>query len=217
MKAFYIALFCITYSGLLSAQEAGVEYQWKQKRDIDGITVFTSKVAGSRFQAVRTTMLIPTTISSLVALVSDNAACSEWASLCKESKVVEQISATEKYVYNYNNVPFPIKDRDVFSHVVWHHDSATGKVSMTSRATKDRYPKSKKAVRIEKAISQWHFTPQDNGYVLVESFAHVDPNGPTPAWLTNLLLVDTPFKTMKNMRNMITSGRYDEIKISFLP
>ena len=39
--------------------------------------------------------------------------------------------------------------------------------------------------------------------------AHVDPNGPTPAWITNFLLVDSPFETPSRMRDLIATGRYD--------
>ena len=38
--------------------------------------------------------------------------------------------------------------------------------------------------------------------------AHVDPNGPTPAWITNFLLVDSPFETPSHMRDLIATGRY---------
>ena len=45
------------------------------------------------------------------------------------------------------------------------------------------------------------------GYGLTEKYpsrfisdAHVDPGGPLPAWITNVLLVDAPFQTMTRMR-----------------
>ena len=198
------------------AQVDGVAYEWELKRDKSEIKVFTSPVEGSGFKAVRAEMLIPASLSSLVALVSDSEACPTWADLCKEEKVIEQVSPTESYRYTYNDIPFPVKDRDVLAHVVWKYDSDAKKVTMTSQATTDRLAKTK-AVRIENAIAQWHFTEKDNGEVLVENFAHIDPNGPTPAWVTNLMLVDSPYKTLKRMRKIIESGKYDNSKIDFLP
>ena len=38
---------------------------------------------------------------------------------------------------------------------------------------------------------------------------HVDPNGPAPAWITNFLLVDSPFETPSRMRDLMATGRYD--------
>lgn len=208
-----MAIIC---SGISSAQIVGVDYQWVEKKDEEGIKVYTSKVPGSKFKAVRAEMLIDAQLNSLVGLVSDSDACPKWADLCKEEKVIEQLSPTESYVYTYNDIPFPVSDRDVLAYVVWEYNDKENKVTMTSTATTGRMEKTK-AVRIEKAVAHWHFTQLTGGKVQVENFAHIDPNGPTPAWLTNLLLVSSPFITMKNMRKLIQSGKYDDAKVDFLP
>lgn len=209
---FLVGLFLI---GNALAQQEGVKYQWESKRDKDGIKVFTSNVEGSKFKAVRAEMLIKASLGSLVGLVSDSKACPDWADLCKEEKVIEQLSPTESYVYTYNDIPFPVKDRDVLAHVIWKYNPDLKKVSMISTATTGRFKKTK-AVRIENAIAHWHFSERENGHVLVENFAHIDPNGPTPAWITNMLLVDSPVKTLKSMRKLIASGKYDQYKPDFL-
>jgi hypothetical protein len=202
------------------AQISGVEYSWELKRERSGIKIYTSKVPKSPFKAVRGEMIINAQVEELVALVNDLPRCSEWADLCVKSELLERVSSAEQYVYIYNNVPFPIKDRDVVAHVHWSKDEPTGRVSMHSiaveqaRSTEFRQL-SKKAVRIYQAVTQWHFTPLGEGLVKVENYAHIDPNGPTPAWLINILLVNSPYKTMKNMRELIGSGDYQGAQSSF--
>jgi hypothetical protein len=71
------------------------------------------------------------------------------------------------------------------------------------------------AVRIYQAVTQWHFTTLEDGRVKVENFAHIDPNGPTPAWLINALLVNSPYKTMKKMRALIEAGNYHGEQLAF--
>jgi len=211
----YLFLF---FSASVIAQVEGVEYGWEEKRNKDNIKIFTSDVNGSSFSAVRGEMRIKGTVPALVALVNDLPNCSSWADLCRESILIKAVSETEKFIYVYNDTPFPIKDRDVVVHVFWSKDKETNRVSMRSSAVKleeseQLKPMIGSAVRLTDAVSQWHFTPLDDGYVLVENFAHIDPNGPTPAWITNLLLVESPFKTMKNMREIIQAGKYsDEIE-----
>ena len=209
------ALGLLVLASSAQAQLPDVQYQWKEKRNKDGIVIYTSKVPGSKYKAVRGVMVVKASLSSLVALVMDGASCAKWADLCKESRVHESISATEKYVYNYNDLPFPVSDRDALTHVVWRQDPQTLKVTMTSKATIGRLAKTQ-AVRIEEALSQWHFSPHGEGEVLVEMFAHINPNGPTPAWLTNRTLVASPFKTMSNMRRIVESGDYDQQTIEFV-
>lgn len=209
---------CLLASIAFNAQSQleGVEYDWEDKRNKQGILIQTSAVEDSPFRAVRGEMTVRASVSSLVALVDDLPACPKWADLCKEAYLVSRVSPTESYAYIYNDVPFPVSDRDVHSHVVWSVDKASGKVSMTSRATEGGPEKKKKAVRIMDAVSQWHFTPIGDGSTKVENFAHIDPNGPTPAWITNLLLVDSPYKTMLKMRELVESGEYKDVTINFL-
>ena len=86
---------------------------------------------------------------------------------------------------------------------------------MLSQAVTGLMPKTKGVIRVENAISEWHFTPQDNNTVLVEHYAHIDPNGVIPAWLLNRLSVSAPYKTMKRMRKIVESGKYDGVELAF--
>ena len=197
-----------------SADPAGND--WELKRDKDGIKVFTRKVEGSSHDAVRAEMVMNGQLNAAVALVRDSAACPEWAELCKEAYEHEVISEQELYVYSYNDIPWPVKDRDALTHVIWQQDPQTLVVTMNAVATTGIVPEQSGAVRIVNAKTLWQFTPVDGGRIEVVSEAHVDPNGPTPSWITNLLLVETPFKTLQGMRRVVQSGRYDESNINFL-
>lgn len=204
----------------MASQVAGTDYDWKLKRDKSGIKIFTSTVPESPFKAVRGEMIIEAEIAELVALVNDYQRCAEWAEMCVKSELLKSVSNAEQYVYIYNNVPFPIKDRDVVAQINWSRNHATDRVSMRSIAlgpekSKSFREPSRKAIRIYYAVTQWHFTPIDQGRVRVENFAHVDPNGPTPAWLINLLLVNSPYRTMKNMRKLIATGDYKGSELNF--
>lgn len=198
-----------------SAQIEGVEYNWKKKKDKDGITIYTSKVPGSRYHALRGVMVVNGSASSLVSLVQDTSTCSQWVDLCREARIHKRVSETEYYVYSYNDIPFPVSDRDVVAKTVWTQNPDTLRITMSSTPTPNLVPKTK-AVRIEEAFSQWHFTPRSDGTTLVENFAHINPNGPTPAWLTNRLLVSSPYKTLKNMRAMIEKGAYKSEPVAFI-
>ena len=210
-----LLLLAIFSSNTSFAQLENVEYHWEEKRNKKGIVIETSKVADSSFRAVRGEMTVKASVSSLIALVEDMESCSKWADLCKESRVEKRVSETESYAYVYNDLPFPVSDRDVYAHVTWTQEPTSGRVTMTSRATQGGTPKSK-AVRIQDAVSQWHFTANQDGSTKVESFAHIDPNGPTPAWITNMMLIDSPYKSMTKMREIVESGAYADSIIPFL-
>lgn len=201
---------------LVVSNYAVAEDNWVLERDKDGIQVFTQSVGDSSFDAVRAVMVVEAKLNALVGLVRDAAACPKWAELCKESRDHEVVSEQELYVYSYNDIPWPVKDRDALTHVLWDQDPETLAVTMTAVATSDLLPVTKGAVRIVNAKTRWIFTPMDDGRVEVVSEAHIDPNGPTPAWITNLLLVETPFKTLQGMRRLVQTGRYDESEFGFV-
>lgn len=216
MQSRFVCIAILIFSiQTATAQIAGVEYDWQEKKNEKGIQIYTSSVEGSPFKAVRGVMTIAASVKELVALVEDLPACPQWADLCKEARLEKRISESESYVYIYNDIPFPVTDRDVYAHVTWAVDPDSNKVSMTSRASEGG-PATGKAVRLIDAVSQWHFTPISESQTLVENFAHIDPNGPTPAWLTNLMLVSSPFKTMVKMREITESGQYAAAVVPFL-
>ena len=195
---------------------AWAEAEWELKKDDDGIQVLTRAVDGSRFKAVRATMTVTTDLSALVALVRDTDACAEWAHLCKSAAEHEVVSETELYVYTHNDLPWPVSDRDALAHVIWAKDPATGAVTMRARAVGESdLGKRRGIVRLTDALTSWTFRPVEGG-IRVISDAHVDPGGPLPAWITNLLLVDAPFQTMTRMRALADSGRYDDASFAFL-
>ncbi len=204
--------FCLFFKLLLliatsSHAEEWRKLDWQEKKNEDGIQIFTSKVSNSKYDAVYGSMLVKGSANSLVALVQDTASCPRWADLCKKSRVHKKISATEFYVYTYNDVPFPVSDRDVLAKINWYQDPNTQQIRMISKPVSGIVNKTN-AVRIEEADSRWYFTPLKDGTTKVETYAHINPNGPIPGWLTNLLLVGSPFKTMKNMRSLIEEGAY---------
>jgi len=190
---------------------------WDLRKDEEGIQVYTRKVEGSPYDAVKAITVVENVrLAAMIALVEDTAACSDWVDRCEESFLHERISATESYVYTHTNLPFPVKDRDMLSHVAWRQDPATLEVVMQSEATSDQLDDVRGRVRLVDGEVSWHFKPLGSGRVEITNHAHIDPNGPLPGWLVNLLLVDTPFETLKSFAAEITKPKYRDANIGFI-
>ena len=41
---------------------------------------------------------------------------------------------------------------------------------------------------------------------MVEYQAHVEPGGSMPAWLANKFVVDAPFETIRDLRELVTAN-----------
>ena len=214
-----IILAC-QFSTLGFAQDAETEGEangWSLKRDKDGIQVFTRDVEDSKFDEVRGVMVIEARLESVVALIRDGEACPDWADLCEESIILEEVSETEYYGYNLNDVPWPVSDRDAITHVTWWQDPDTKTVMMKAQAIEsDRVPKRRGALRMEDSVTGWEFTQLEDDLLQVVSTGHIDPAGPTPAWVTNMMLVDSPFKTMEGLREIMETDNYADIEFEFI-
>lgn len=210
------ALFLLLAQPMEVAAQHAEPVEWELGRDRDGIKVYTRDVPGSKFKAVKAQMSLRTSLPELVALVRDSSACPEWADLCKLSEALEVVSETEMYIYTVNDLPWPVADRDVEAHVLWQQNPGDLSVTMTARVVASRKAKRKGTVRLTTGETSWIFTPGSNNMIDVVSLAHLDPGGSTPAWLTNRLLIDSPFKTLDAMRVLVKSGRYIDASFDFL-
>ena len=198
---------------LYAADEQG----WKLQRDKDGIRVHTRLVEGSPYDEVRTTTSMgDVRLSSLVALIEDAPACTDWADSCAESYLVERLSDSESLVYTHNDMPFPVKDRDVLAQVKWTQNLMSSAVEMNSVATVGKMDEVRGRLRLTKAVASWNFAPQADGSVLISNQAHIDPGSALPGWVTNMLLIDAPFETMKSFVNEVRNPKYVDAQLSFI-
>ena len=209
---FFILTIATTQHQLFAAENA-----WELKRDRDGIQVYTRSVEGSPYDAVRSETIVENVrLSSLVALIVDAEACPRWADRCAESFVVEQVSDVEAFVYTHNDMPFPVKDRDVVAHVNWTQDADTLVVEMSSQAVLGRYEEVRGRLRLQDANAKWRFEPLADGQVRVINEAHIDPGSSLPGWVINMLLVDAPFETMKSFVAAVAAPKYRDAELSFI-
>ncbi len=217
MKLSVAKIIHILFVAGLSVSNGHAEAEWEQKRDREGIQVFTRNVEGSPYDAVRSTTIVENIrLSSLAALIEDVEACPDWADRCAESYVVERISDVESYVYTHNDMPFPVKDRDVVAHVVWTQEPDSLAVEMNSQAVAGKIEEVSGRLRLQNAIAKWRFEPLADGQVRVINEAHIDPGSSLPGWVTNMLLIDTPFETMKSFVAAVVMPEYRDARLSFI-
>lgn len=208
----FLGLWLVMSSQNTALADSFSDIDWRLKKDKKDIQIYVGKVADSKHRAVFSTVKIKTKMSSVVALMLDLPNCRKWATTCKLARREKTFSGSEKIIYSQTDLPFPIRDRDSYSKVTWIEDETTGEISMVSKAQKvsGQYPKTKGYIRVEQADIKWKFVPTDDGYIVVESYAHVDPNGALPVWLSNRFLSDEPHKTLRRMRKLLQSGAYDQ-------
>jgi hypothetical protein len=213
----YVLAASVFLCGFNLASEASLEAEWEIQRSEDGIDVYTRPEPASQFEAVRAVMTLnDVRLSSLVALISDTEACSRLESRCVEAETLDKINQTESVVYRYNNMPFPVRDRDMVLRLKWYQQPDSLNVNVVISNVTGFLPEKKRRVRMPKVNSGWKFVPLPDGSVEVSSEGHIEPGANLPAWLLNQFLVSAPFKTMEAVASLVREPLYRDAELSFI-
>lgn len=194
------------------------------KLDKDGIKVYTFKNKNSGFAIFKAITHIHASMDSILAVMLDNTAYTEWIHNCKQSFELKKINFFERYHYQVIDIPFPFVDRDiVMSSTLKQHEPTQSFIIISTaiagycneiQSTDCDKVKQSQLIRISKSNGSHILEPGDNG-VKITWVQHTDPAGSLPSWLVNLLLVDIPYRTLKNLTRKVNEEQYKYAKIIY--
>lgn len=190
--------------------------EWDLKKNKKGITVETRSVPGETLKEFRGTMNITASLNSLTALVYDTDNAPKWMHDNKSLTLDEEISEQDRWYYLVNGVPWPLKTRDAYLHIESAQDPSSQAVTIMMSADPARKPGVKKKVRILSMKGGWTFAPKADGTVDVTYQLFINPGGKIPARLANIVVVDIPYNTMKDMNKMLATGNYNNTKYDWI-
>lgn len=180
---------------------------WELKRSENGIQVFVRSVDDSRIREIRSVTTVLSSLSSLVALVEDMASAHQWVPYCREQRVLAKISDVETFTYTASALPWPLSDRDAVVHN-WRSQMPDRTVVIRFEGAPDYMPEVPGLIRIRRISGFWQFRPLGSGAVEVIYQILSEPAGNVPDWMVNSGVVDQPYNTILNMRNMLAEDRY---------
>lgn len=190
-------------------------FEWKKASEKEGIVVYTSSVNGSSLKAYRGEVEVRTTLSAVVALITDVENFSNWMPRTANPKLIK--GTRENYVYYIETpAPWPVQNRDAVSEVAVKQDPKTLKVRIEFQSASGHMPPREGYLRIPHSKGLWELTPRPNGFVHIVYQAHADPGGQVPAWLSNQVVTETPFDALKNLRLEVAKPAYAQARLPFI-
>ncbi len=201
---------CLMFSVLAEAADAN----WQLSVDRDDIRIWKRREPGSDVMAFRAETTMTTSLSGLMTLFYDIDNAPKWLDHTRRVTALQRDDQNREYVLLMETyMPWPLKDRDAVIVGWWWQDAATGTVFMRGKsAPRGRYPENPDYLRYYDMRSDWSFTPLGNGHVKVVMEGHADPAGSLPTWAVNLLIQESPFKTLRNMRAQVVNDRYQKAR-----
>lgn len=191
---------------------AAASTEWSLARDRDGIKVWTRDIPGYPIRAFKAVMVVQSSLAGLVNLVMDTDNASHWVYRTDRIELLKRDEANASFVIRAEtDFPWPLNDRDVIVAGRLEQDEKTGTVVIQSHSTPEgAYPVDPKFVRMPDMEGTWIFRPLGAEKIEVTMMGRADPGGNIPAGIVNLIIHETPYRTLQGMRRMLPNVRYQK-------
>ena len=188
-----ILLFMIS----LSAQAQ----KWELAKNEDGIKVYTRKVEGRSVKSYKAKAVINAPIDKVYFIYTD---LESYQKVMQDQAEIELLEKNnERYIlYSKIDMPWPADDRDMVSETEIEKKD-NGQIIIRSKCLKNRLAPKKDYVRIKDCWEIVTLTPVGNDKVEIQIEGLFNAGGSLPGWIVNMFLVDSPFDTIKNIKNNI--------------
>jgi hypothetical protein len=190
-------LFFLTGSLELSGQS------WVFAKEKDGIKLYTRKEINNSVKSFKGEVYLHTQIEKVYSLITNVKNFDWWDDDIRDIKLLFYEKDKTIQYYLVYDVPWPLADRDlaVESHITI--DPVTGTRSIEARSLLNVIPEKPDLIRIKKYSQKWTLIPVEKDLIHVILEGSVDPAGSVPAWLSNLVITETPFRVIKSVRTHI--------------
>ena len=179
-----------------------VAQDWEPAKDEDGVTAYT-KTRESGIKEVKVETMIDASIEKIYNFITDYDNPKEWKHSTRSSKIVDRTSDNEFKVYFVIATPWPLKDRDFYADVSVNFTDGKDRCELIFIPDTSQ-PTHGSKIRMTNFDTRWVLTETLDGMVKVELYSYGDPVG-VPVSFVNMFIVDTPFKTVKNLKRDIVT------------
>jgi hypothetical protein len=180
---------------------------WEKVLDKEGITVYTRHVEVSQFKEFRGEIVVEAPLESLIMVIHDVESAPRWQYKTEETRLISKKGNTVIYYY-VAQTPVFLKKRVSYQKSELFVDSVSGEVTIVIENITPAEPIPDKCVEIPLTKGFWKLTPMENGKVKAVLQMLAEPGGMIPAWLANLVVVETPYVTLSGLREMLDDPVY---------
>ncbi|MCD4736479.1 MAG: hypothetical protein K8R53_10570 [Bacteroidales bacterium] len=188
---------------------------WKLKEEKDGIKVYSRASEYSNFDEFKGITNINASLHTFVSVLQDIEALPDWMHSVKYGYILETEGDSVQVYYTESTVPFPFQNRDgVYrNQFKWIADS--NMLAVDILVLQGYVEEKSKIVRIKKGSGKWTAEVMGADTLQITFQMLVDPGGNIPSWMANMFIVDTPFKTLWNLKEIIKKEKYQNQQFDF--
>lgn len=189
---------------------------WKLKKEVGNLKVYARTPKGGGVQEIKVKCMVDAPLSSVIAIITDVPATTDWVYACTEAHILKQLSETEAIVYGKLEFPFPLQNRDFVAKTSIWQDDRTKEVFINTYNLPNYIPKVRKHVRIPKLTIHWRLKPLNANQVAVDYIMASDPGGMIPNWLVNRVIDKGPIRSMEAFEKLLQLPKYQHVELSYI-
>lgn len=175
----------------------------------DWLKIFTCPVPSSDFLSFVAVAIIDAPQHAVLSLLYDIDAATEWVWKTREMRALQELTEENgRIVYQLVSAPWPVSDREIITSSTGYVDPDTSEVFIKLECRADFLPLNDKYVRVPQLEGAWNIIPLSENQCRVVFRLHIEPGGEIPSWLANIAVIDTPYHTMNNLREMVKKEKY---------
>jgi hypothetical protein len=187
---------------MLLNQSSG-QYDWKLKKQENGISVYLSDVPGSDFKAVKVDCDLNGTYAKLIAALINVTQFNKWIYNTKSSSIIKQNNPLDFLYYSETKMPSPLSNRDAIIHLKINTDSLPGFLIISGSGEPDSLPKVSGLVRVSHYKANWKVTMPSEKTIRISYILEIDPGGGIPGWIANSFVYKGPYNTFSNLAELL--------------
>ena len=188
--------------------------QWVSEYNQEGIEIFTRVPAGNSLKEFKAVTQMKTNLQTLMAVMIDPESHVKWMDGISGCKLIRQVNSQERILYYLIPFPWPMSNRDLVLRSSFFQEKITKALVVNIKSEPGAYPMTEN-VRVQIAEGSWKFLPLPDGMIEVSYQFFSDPAG-MPAWIVNMFILNTPVKTLKNLKEIVKSTAYQGGKFDWL-
>jgi hypothetical protein len=175
----------------------------------DWLKIFTCPVPSSDFLSFVGVAELDASRDAVLALLYDIESATEWVWKTSEMRLLQELSGDDgRVVYQLVSAPWPVTDREIISRSEGFMDPETGEAFISIEGLPDFLPPDSRYVRVPRLTGAWNITPLAEDRCRVVFRLHIEPGGEIPSWLANIAVIDTPYHTLCNLKEMVKRDKY---------
>lgn len=187
----------------LCTDQSALAQSWDFIKEKNGIKIYTRTSDSSAFKTFKGVTEFHASMKELGLYIGNVRNFNWWDKNIRELRVIESESDKHVKYYFIYDVSWPLQDRDFCVEVFISTDTVTWVKQVYAKPLPNVIPEREGIVRIKKYWQRWTLKPLGENSVegVLEGF--VDPGGSVPAWLYNLVIVETPLSVMGGIKRRV--------------